>query len=90
MLPSLVTLPAPDREYLDSDELARWLDIDVKTLRKYVREKVMPSGKPRLGGKQRVWTREVAAVCKWIVDNLDRFNGEVDPVPKKARPPAAN
>jgi hypothetical protein len=83
MLPSLTTLPGPDREYLDSEELSRWLDIDRKTLRKYVRAKALPAGKPRMGGSRHYWTREAAAICKWILDHLDRFSGEVEtPKPK--------
>lgn len=86
MLPPLATIPGPSKEYLDQDELRLWLGISRPTLRKLIRAKVLPSGRPRLPRTRRhYWTKEVAAVAKWILDHPDRFEGVVEAAPRKRR-----
>jgi len=88
MLPSLVFFPAPSEPYLTQAEMANWLGIDEKTLRKYIRRGKLLSGKPRLpGAKQHFWSQEVAALNKKLIDNLDRLEGNVQPVKRKRKPP---
>jgi hypothetical protein len=71
--PPLVFLQSPDKEYLTFEELWHWLDLSAKTVRKLIKERRLPNGVARKGGRKRYWNRETAAVCKWIVDHKPYF-----------------
>lgn len=77
-------MPAPEAEYLSQAKLAEWLDLDPDDLRELIRSGVLPKAKQRRGMNRPVWSRIEAAVCKWIVDNPERFEVlEADNKPPK-------
>src|SRR4051812_315008 len=81
---SAVILEAPAKAHLNQKELADWLDISAKTLRKYIREKRLPAGESKDGqGKRHYWNRDRAALAKKIYDNRNTwFTGELEPLPR--------
>jgi hypothetical protein len=74
----LVFLEAPALDWLDQAAMAAWLDLDVRTLRKYVRQGVFQKPKRRKGEKHVGWDRTDGALMKWRLHNDDRFEGGDD------------
>lgn len=66
-------LPAPEPEYLTFTGLADWLGYDKRELRQLIDDGTLPHGRTRPKRKNLWWTREDAAVCKWLLDNRPRF-----------------
>lgn len=72
---SLATLNAPELNYLSKSELADWLvrqqwEIDVM-----VKAGVILDGKVRPGKKFKTWSKDDAAVIRYVLDNLERVAG---------------
>ena len=69
----LTYLPCPASDYLTLSELAVWLGLDRKTVRKHIQAGNIPQGKVRAGGTRLYWGQVEAAIAKWNMDNLDRY-----------------
>lgn len=77
MQPALIFLEAPAKDYLTLAELVTWLGVkDARTARRHMRLGHIPAGKPRAGGKRILWGRVEAAIAKWNLDNLDRYEAK--------------
>lgn len=76
-------LPQPATEYLTQTALAVWLDLDPRTVRRLLEAGRLPAGRLRPLEKRRFWTREDAAVAKWLVENSQRFGADSGESPGK-------
>lgn len=74
MQPTFAYLPAPALEYLSTEQLVKWLELrDAKVLRRHIKLGHIPEGKTRCGGKRLYWDKTAAAIAKWSLDNLERY-----------------
>lgn len=76
MPPNLEYLPAPAIGYLTKSQLADWLGIDEDELTRQIEAGRVPRGTVRPGKKRPTWTSLEAAVSKWTLDHLDRFESK--------------
>lgn len=64
----------PEKRFLSLTELAAWLGLNQKTVRRKIREGKIPGGKPVTDGGQPLWTRQAAGVAAWILAHSDQFS----------------
>lgn len=67
----------PEKLFMNLRELAAWLGIDPKTVRRKVSEGKLPRGKPLTASGQPVWSRDSAAVAAWMLANQELFEIDV-------------
>lgn len=70
-------LQYPDKLFINLRELAAWLNVNPKTVRRKVSEGKLPRGKPLTPNGPPVWGRDSAAVAAWMLENPELFEIDV-------------
>lgn len=70
----IVILQGPSHD-LSLTALASWLGIDVKDVRQLIKDGWLPNGRKRRGQQRLTWSPTDAAICRWLLENSDRFEG---------------